>query len=142
MAHIKIELDFREYLHEKAQQSRQNEIQACLMFLAGDLFFVGGILTNSILAGNIEWFLFIPYHPSLNTGPVLGLSLIISGLCLMISGTIIGLYNYQDRRGYIEELQKAYENEMRKANPMGQTSLPTRKRRIRRLGKNKSKGTG
>jgi len=117
MAHVKIELDFKQYLHEKAQQSRQNEIQACLMFLAGDLFFVGGILTNLVLPGNVEWFLFFPYHPSLNAGPVLGLSLIISGLCLMISGIVIGLHYYSDRRWYIEELQKTYENELRKINP-------------------------
>ena len=110
MAHVKIELDFKQYLHEKAQQSRQNEIQACLMFLAGDLFFIGGTLTNLTLTSTPEWFLFIPYHTNLTPGALLGLSLIISGLCLMVLGLTIGLHYNHDRKWYIQELQKTYEN--------------------------------
>ena len=117
MSHVKIELDLKQYLHEKAQQSRQNEIQACLMFLAGDLFFIGGTLTNLTLTGNPEWFLFIPYHTNLNPGAVLGLSLIISGLSLMFLGVIIALHYHHDRKWYIQELQKTYENKPQKLNP-------------------------
>ncbi|MDI6805877.1 MAG: hypothetical protein QMD20_04340 [Candidatus Bathyarchaeia archaeon] len=57
-------MSFREYLHEKAEESRHNESVAYLMFLAGVVFFVGGMLetislAKSILLGEPEWFIFI-----------------------------------------------------------------------------------
>ncbi len=116
MSHIRIELDFRQYLHEKAQESRQNEIQSYLMFLAGDLFFVSGILTNLKLTDNPLWFLFIPYCTDFNAGAVLGLSLVIGGLFLIVFGIALGLNHHRDRRWFMEELEKAYKNELRKSN--------------------------
>jgi len=116
MAHIRIELDFRQYLHEKAQESRQNEIQCYLMFLAGDLFFVSGILANLKLTDNPLWFLFIPYSTDFGAGAVLGLSLLISGLFLMVFGIALGLNYCRDRRWFMEELEKAYKNELQKLN--------------------------
>jgi len=49
-------MSFRDYLHEKAEESRHNETLAYLMFLAGAIFFVGGILETLSLTGNPEWF--------------------------------------------------------------------------------------
>ncbi len=37
-------MSFRNYLHEKAEESRHSETLAYLMFLAGAIFFVGDIL--------------------------------------------------------------------------------------------------
>jgi hypothetical protein len=116
MAHIRIELDFRQYLHEKAQESRQNEVLAYLMFLAGDLFFVSGVLTNLKLTSNPAWFLFIPYRGDFGAGAVLGLSLIISGLSLTVLGIALGFNYHRERRWFMEELEKAYKNEVRKSN--------------------------
>jgi len=110
MSHIKLELDFRAYLHEKAQESRQNEIQACLMFVAGALFFVSGILVNLNLASNPKWFIFIPYQTEPLAGAVLGLSLIVSGLSLMVFGIVVVIRNYHERKWFMEELRKAYTN--------------------------------
>jgi len=36
-------MSFRDYLHEKAEESRHNETVAYLMFLAGTTFLIGGI---------------------------------------------------------------------------------------------------
>jgi hypothetical protein len=84
-------MSFRDYLHEKAEESRHNEIIAYLMFLAGTMFFVGGIIETLSLAENPEWFLFIPYHTEPHAGAVLGLALIVSGLSLIIFGIVAGI---------------------------------------------------
>lgn len=130
MSHIRIELDFRQYLHEKAQESRQNEIQCYLMFLAGDLFFVSGILANLKLTDNPLWFLFIPYSTDFGAGAVLGLSLLISGLFLIVLGIAIGLNHHRDRRWFMEELEKSYKNELQKLN-YKEKLQPMRKRRTK-----------
>ena len=118
MSHFKMEINLKKYLHEKAQESRQNEFQAWMMFVAGTLFFVGGVLTNLRLIGDPEWFLFIPYHSSLGSGAVLGLSLIISGLCLIVLGIIRMLYYRHERAFFMEESRKVYESEMQKKELM------------------------
>ena len=107
MASIRYEINFRDYLHEKAQESRHKETQACLMFLAGAIFFVGGILETLNVGENPEWFTFVPYHTEPLAGAVLGLSLIISGLSLMVFGIATGFTYYNHRRWYMEASRKA-----------------------------------
>lgn len=100
-------MSFKDYLHEKAEESRHNEILAYLMFLAGAIFFVGGILETLSLAGNPEWFLFIPYHKEPLAGAALGLALIISGFTLIVFGVVAGLNRSRARSWYMKELRKA-----------------------------------
>lgn len=100
-------MSFRDYLHEKAEESRHNETLAYLMFLAGAMFFVGGILETLSLAGNPEWFLFIPYHTEPIAGAVLGLTLIVSGSALIVFGIAAGLSRSRARGWYMQELRKA-----------------------------------
>ncbi|RJS82225.1 hypothetical protein CW707_01535 [Candidatus Bathyarchaeota archaeon] len=78
-----------------------------LMFIAGAIFFVGGTLETLSLAAEPEWFLFIPYHIEPHAGAVLGLSLIISGLCLIVFGLAAGINYSRDRSWYMQELRKA-----------------------------------
>ncbi|HDD70403.1 hypothetical protein CW667_03410 [Candidatus Bathyarchaeota archaeon] len=78
-----------------------------LMFIAGAIFFVGGTLETLSLAAKPEWFLFIPYHIEPHAGAVLGLSLIISGLCLIVFGLAAGINYSRDRSWYMQELRKA-----------------------------------
>jgi hypothetical protein len=129
MSSVKMELSLSTYLHEKAQESRQNEIQACFMFVAGAIFLIGGLLTNLKIPGDVAWFLIIPYHTDFNAGVVLGLSLVISGLFLMIFSVTIGFHYYRERKWFMEELRKAYENEIIKTNPTGQPSRSTSQKR-------------
>ncbi|MEM2972359.1 MAG: hypothetical protein QW270_08090 [Candidatus Bathyarchaeia archaeon] len=105
-------MSFRDYLHEKAEESRHNESVAYLMFLAGVVFFVGGILeTISLATLNIieepQWFLFIPYHANAHAGAVLGLAMIICGILLMVIGIATGMSYSRDRQWYMQELRKA-----------------------------------
>ncbi len=100
-------MSFRDYLHEKAEESRHNETVAYLMFLAGAIFFVGGILETLSLAEDPNWFLFIPYSTESHVGAVLGLTLIISGLSLIIFGIVAGISCSRERGWYLQELRKA-----------------------------------
>jgi hypothetical protein len=105
-------MSFREYLHEKAEESRHNESVAYLMFLAGVVFFVGGMLetislAKVILVGEPDWFFFIPYYAQAHPGAVLGLAMIISGLSLMFFGIASGINYSKDRGWYMQELRKA-----------------------------------
>ncbi|MEM2105471.1 MAG: hypothetical protein QXV21_03255 [Candidatus Bathyarchaeia archaeon] len=100
-------MSFREYLHEKAEESRHNETLSYLMFLAGAIFFVGGFLETLSLPKEPQWFLFIPYHVEPLAGAVVGLTFIISGIALIVFGIAAGLSYSRDRSWYMQELRKA-----------------------------------
>ncbi len=106
MSHVKVKLDFLQYLHERAQESRNRESQAILMFLAGTVFFIGGTLESISLTEEPEWFLFIPYHASNIPGALLGLTLILGGLSLMVFGMGAALKWRLIRRSYLEQLHE------------------------------------
>jgi uncharacterized membrane protein YiaA len=100
-------MSFRDYLHEKAEESRHNETVAYLMFLAGAMFLVGGILETLSLTESPNWLLIIPYSTQYNAGSVLGLTLIISGFSLIIFGITAGIHYSNDRGWYMQEMRKA-----------------------------------
>lgn len=104
-------MSFRDYLHEKAEESRHNETTAYLMFLAGTVFFVGGVLETLFIYQFVktapEWFVFIPYYTEPHVGAVMGLSLIIGGLVLIVYGIVAGINYSRDRSWYMNELRKA-----------------------------------
>jgi hypothetical protein len=100
-------MSFREYLHEKAEESRHNETLAYLMFLAGAVFFIGGMLESLSLRQNPSWFLFIPYAAEATAGAFLGLTLIISGASLIVFGIAAGINYSHDRGWYMQEMRKA-----------------------------------
>lgn len=100
-------MSLHEYLHEKAEESRHNETLAYLVFLAGAIFFIGGILETIMLTQNPEWFLLIPYSIQTNSGSLLGLTLIVCGLSMTFFGIAAGV-NYANHRGwYLQELTNA-----------------------------------
>ena len=122
-------MSFRDYLHEKTEESRHNETLAYLMFLTGAIFFVGGILESLSLAENPEWFIFIPYHTEPLAGAVLGLALIISGLSLIVFGITAGISYSRHRRWYMQELRKATALEEESLMRKKRTKKPQRKTR-------------
>jgi len=110
-------MSFREYLHEKAEESRHNETLAYLMFLAGAVFFVGGILETVALTPEPSWFLFIPYNLNAGAGSFLGLTMIICGFSLTVFGVAAGINYSHDRGWYMQELSKATSVEAGLAKP-------------------------
>jgi heme/copper-type cytochrome/quinol oxidase subunit 1 len=100
-------MSFRDYLHEKAEESRHNETLAYQMFLAGAVFLVGGILENLSLSAEPSWFLIIPYSAESNAAAFLGLALMLSGISLIVFGIAAGLTYSHDRSWYMQELRKA-----------------------------------
>ncbi len=100
-------MSFKEYLHECAENSRRDEINSYIMFLAGLVFFVGGVVESLKLAENPKWFVFVPYHTEPLGGAALGLALTITGLTLIVYGVVAGLKCWNDRRWYMQEMRKA-----------------------------------
>lgn len=121
-------MSIRDYLHEKAEESRHNEMSAYLMFIAGAIFYVGGILETIITTQTPDWFLFFPYKftpdPGSSIPPpgsILGMSLMICGVALLVFGLGAGVFYSRDRVWYIQELYKT--------NSMEADTMGTKKRK-------------
>ena len=100
-------MSVREYLREKAAESRHDEMSAYLMFIAGSVLFIGGVLETLFVAETVDWILFIPIGFTTTPGCILGLALTLSGLALMIFGLLAGTYFSRDRAWYMRELQNS-----------------------------------
>ncbi len=96
-----------DYLHEKAAESRHNETLAYMVFLAGAIFYVGGVLETLNLGVSPQWFLFVPYQTSPVEGAILGLALVISGICFVAVGLAAGVSFAHSRSWYMGELHTA-----------------------------------
>ena len=56
-------MSLRDYLHEKAEESRHNETIGYLIAIIGSIFVIGGILETLIAVEKPHsWFLFFPYN--------------------------------------------------------------------------------
>jgi len=103
----RVSMSFRDYLHEKAEESRHNETLSYLMFVAGTILFIGGILITLNMTSQPDWFILIPYYAKPDPGTFLALSLAFSGIALTIFGIAAGLLCSRERGWYMKELQKA-----------------------------------
>ena len=100
-------MSIHDYLHEKAAESRHNEIIAYIMFLTGSVFCIGGILSSLVMSQEPNWFLFIPYIADFTEAMFLELSLLIIGLFLIVASIGSGVHYYRTRSWYLRELAKA-----------------------------------
>jgi cytochrome b subunit of formate dehydrogenase len=100
-------MSIHDYLHEKAAESRHNEIIAYIMFLTGSVFCVGGILSSLVMSQEPSWFLFIPYIADFTEAMFLELGLLIVGLFLIVASIGSGVHYYRARSWYLKELAKA-----------------------------------
>jgi len=103
-------MSLRDYLHEKAEESRHNETLGFLILAMGVVIFMSGMLITAVKVENPDWLLFIPYK--LNSHPVvlLGLSLTSIGLTLLILGIAFSTHSALQRTMYMDRLKEAQEN--------------------------------
>ena len=89
---------------ERIQESRQNETISYLMFIAGAVFFIGGLLETITSSGNTNWFLFIPYKIGSQTNNLLGLFMVLNGFMLLVFGLSSCIYYNFSRSFYLNLL--------------------------------------
>ena len=93
-------------MHEKIEESRHNETLAYLMFIAGAIFFVGGLLETVITTENPDWFLFFPYKITPHAYSLLGLFMVLSGFMLLVLGIVLCVQYASDRAFYFGQLKE------------------------------------
>jgi uncharacterized membrane protein len=100
-------MSIQDYLHEKAEESRHNEVIAYMMFLAGAVFTVGGIISSLSFNEAPNWVLFVPFFTGFTEGMFLELLFLVLGVSLIVVGIAAGLHYCRDRSWYMKELCKA-----------------------------------
>ena len=94
-----------EYLHEKAEESRHNEIVGYLVTITGVIFLMGGTLVTATKVSETKWFLFIPYGLSSNPYSLMGLVFTVLGYILLSFGIILSIHYATERSWYMWRLQ-------------------------------------
>jgi len=107
-------LALRDYLHEKAEESRHNETLAFLIMVIGVNFLVGGIVATVVTVENPEWLLFIPYKLNSHPYSLVGLSFTSIGLVLLVLGIIFSIHSALQRSLYMDRLKESQKLEAQK----------------------------
>lgn len=104
----------RDYLHEKAEESRHNETLAFLIMVIGVNFLVGGIVATVVTVEDPEWLLFIPYKLNSHPYSLVGLSFTSIGLVLLILGIVFSIHYALQRSLYMDRLKESQKLEAQK----------------------------
>jgi len=99
-------LALRDYLHEKAEESRHNETLGFLIMVIGVNLMVGGVLATVVSVENPDWLLFIPYKFNSNPYSLVGLSFAIIGLVLLVLGVVFSVHSALQRSLYMDRLKE------------------------------------
>jgi len=103
-------MSLRDYLHEKAEESRHNETLGFLILIIGVITLMSGLLITAVKVENPDWFLFVPYKLDTHLYSLLGLSLTSIGLTLLILGIAFSTHSAWQRTMYIDRLNEAQQD--------------------------------
>ena len=119
-------INFSYYLHEKAEESRHNELIAYSIAIIGSVFLVGGIVQTLVTVQRPQWFLIFPYQLGASPYDFLGLGFTLVGVTLLLAGIILGVHYGAQRLWYTNSLKEAYrfEEEKLRAKNKGKSQIP------------------
>ena len=103
-------MSLRDYLHEKAEESRHNETLGFLILVIGVIILMSGLHITAVKVENPDWLLFIPYKLNGHPYSLMGLSLTSMGLALLIIGIFFSIHSALQRTMYIDRLKEAHQN--------------------------------
>ena len=95
-----------EYLHEKAEESRHNEVIGYLIMITGVIFLMGGTMVTVSEVPSPSWFLFIPYGMSSNPYSLIGLVFTVLGYILLSIGISLSIHYASERSWYMWRLHE------------------------------------
>ena len=117
-------MSLKDYLHEKAEESRHNETLGFLILVIGVIILMSGLHITAIKVENPDWLLFIPYKLNNHPYSLMGLSLTSTGLALLIIGIFFSIHSALQRTMYIDRLKEAHQNfETRVIEPEAQPEV-------------------
>ena len=93
-----------EYLHEKAEESRHNEIVGHLIAITGVIFLIGGTIVTVSAVPDPDWFLFVPYKLASHPYSLIGLVFTVLGYILLSFGIIFSIHYAAERSWYMGRL--------------------------------------
>jgi len=102
-------MSIREYLHEKAAESRHKETVGFSLVVLGMVLLVGGVLVTLVTVGNPDWFLFIPWKQTSDPTSIVSLFMTLGGFVTALVGAIYIIFASSQRSGYLSSLQKGIE---------------------------------
>jgi hypothetical protein len=126
-------MSFEEYLHEKAAESRHRETVGFSFLVLGMVMLIGGFLITLVVAGNPDWFYFIPWKRTSDPTSLISLSMTLSGFVLVISGAAYVVFASADRSWYLKSLKETMEDTPRKEEELFRQRIQDLKRKIENL---------
>ena len=126
-------MSFEEYLREKAAESRHRETVGFQFLLLGMVMIIGGFLITLVVAGNPDWFYFIPWKRTSDPTSQMSLSMTLSGFVLTLAGALYIVFASTDRSWYLKSLKETMEDMPKKEEELFKQRIKDLKAKIENL---------